>query len=212
MHAYFQRKSRDANKRARTRGALIDSAIEVFSTRGFDAAKISDITTGAGLANGTFYNHFRDKDELAVEATRAVALEIVQAIDDAMADVDDAGERIVTGCVRFVALAVEQADWGRVLLSWMQRFAGGGLDVARFLRADVQRGVDQGLFEIELDDFLIEELCGLVSASLRRQLRTGPDDRLMARTTQNMLRLLGFSPAKAARTVERVFRRMGRAP
>lgn len=212
MHTYFQRKSRGGNKRARTRGVLIDSAIEVFSAQGFDAARISDITSGAGLANGTFYNHFRDKDELVIEAVRAVALEIVEDIDDAMADLDDAAERVVTGCARFVSLAVEHADWGRVMLDSMQRFVGGEPDVARFLRADVQRGVDQGLFDIELDDFLIEELVGLVAVCLRRQLQNGADERILSRTTQNMLRLLGFSPAKVARTVERVFRRMGRTP
>jgi len=189
---------------------LIDSAIEVFSTQGFDAARVSEITTRAGLANGTFYNHFRDKDELASEATRAVALEIVQDIDDEMVDIDDAGERIVTACSRFIAIAVEHGDWGKVLLDWMLRNQDRGHEVARFLRADVQRGIDQGLFEIDLDDFLIEELSALVAASLRRQLRTGADDQIVSRTTQNMLRLLGFSPAKAARTVERTFRRLGK--
>ena len=208
MHSYFQRKSRGENKRARTRGALIDSALEVFSQQGVEAARISQITQLAGLANGTFYNHFRDTDELASAATRAVALEIVQQIDDAMAHIEDAAERIVVACTRFIVIAVEHPDWGNVLLDWMQRFAGEGFEVARYLRADVRRGIEQGLFDVVEDAFLIEALCSLVATSLRRQLADGLDEELLARTTQNLLRLLGFSPARATRTVDRALKKL----
>lgn len=203
MHSYFRQKTLGENKRARTRSALIDSAIEIFARHGLGAAKISDITTQAGLANGTFYNHFRDKDELASETTAAVAREIAEAVDDAMADVEDPSLRIVVGGSRFVRIAVENAAWGTILLEWLQRTFHQQVEMAAYPRSDIEKGIREGLFDVELDDYLMEQIGALIAASLRRQLATGPDDVISERTAQNVLRILGFTPARATRTVER---------
>jgi AcrR family transcriptional regulator len=47
-----------------TRAALMRAAREVFERDGFLDAKISDISAAAGVATGSFYTHFRDKDEV----------------------------------------------------------------------------------------------------------------------------------------------------
>lgn len=203
MQTYFTLKNRGENKRARTRGALIDSAIEIFARHGLEAARISDITMHAGLANGTFYNHFRDKDELASETTAAIAHEIARAVDDAMTDVDDPAIRFVLGGWRFVRIAVDNPAWGRILLEWMHRFFHEQVELAAFPRSDIEAGIRQGQFDVELDDYLMEQIGGLVAASLRRQLATGADDSISERTAQSVLRLLGFTPARATRRVER---------
>ncbi|MDQ2784334.1 MAG: TetR/AcrR family transcriptional regulator [Chloroflexota bacterium] len=54
---------RSARRRARTRADLIAAARRVFAARGFHDASIADITAAADVAVGTFYVHFRDKDE-----------------------------------------------------------------------------------------------------------------------------------------------------
>lgn len=46
---------------------LLDAATEVFSTRGYSAARVSDIVAEAGLAQGTFYLYFRSKQAVFVE-------------------------------------------------------------------------------------------------------------------------------------------------
>tara|TARA_B100001939_G_scaffold86036_1_gene73648 strand:+ start:3088 stop:3729 length:642 start_codon:yes stop_codon:yes gene_type:complete len=40
---------------------LLQAAIEVFSTRGYNAARVSDIVARAGVAQGTFYLYFENK-------------------------------------------------------------------------------------------------------------------------------------------------------
>jgi AcrR family transcriptional regulator len=51
----------------RTRAALLRGAREVFEERGFLDAKISEICERAGVAYGSFYTHFADKDAAFAE-------------------------------------------------------------------------------------------------------------------------------------------------
>lgn len=55
-----KRRSKKINKYDR----IVDSAYQLFLERGFDAVSIQEIATRAGVAKGTFYLYFRDKDAL----------------------------------------------------------------------------------------------------------------------------------------------------
>ncbi|WP_163509391.1 TetR/AcrR family transcriptional regulator [Fodinicola acaciae] len=46
------------------RADLLDAAEELVLRDGVDALRIDDVTLGAGVAKGTFYLHFKTKDEL----------------------------------------------------------------------------------------------------------------------------------------------------
>jgi AcrR family transcriptional regulator len=54
---------RNTRRRARTRAELLLAARKVFAERGYHETSIADITQAADVAVGTFYLHFRDKDE-----------------------------------------------------------------------------------------------------------------------------------------------------
>lgn len=58
--------SRVARRRARVRADLLAAAGQVFTTRGYQDATITEIVQIADIAMGTFYLHFRDKEELLV--------------------------------------------------------------------------------------------------------------------------------------------------
>jgi AcrR family transcriptional regulator len=47
-----------------TRSRIIESAIKLFSTRGFNAASVDDICKDAGISKGAFYHHFESKQAL----------------------------------------------------------------------------------------------------------------------------------------------------
>jgi AcrR family transcriptional regulator len=47
-----------------TRTRIIDSAIKLFSGRGFNAASVDDICKEAGISKGAFYHHFESKQAL----------------------------------------------------------------------------------------------------------------------------------------------------
>ncbi|WP_156727219.1 ScbR family autoregulator-binding transcription factor [Streptomyces apocyni] len=50
----------------RTRRVILEAAAEVFEERGYDAAKITDILTRAGVTKGALYFHFDSKKALAL--------------------------------------------------------------------------------------------------------------------------------------------------
>ncbi len=55
--------TRHARRRARTRDLLAHSALRLVLERGYEAVTIQDITEQADLGRGTFYIHFKDKEE-----------------------------------------------------------------------------------------------------------------------------------------------------
>ncbi|MBN1106890.1 MAG: helix-turn-helix transcriptional regulator, partial [Deltaproteobacteria bacterium] len=44
--------------------SIIHAAIEVFSKKDFKSASISEIAQKAGVADGTIYQYFRNKEDL----------------------------------------------------------------------------------------------------------------------------------------------------
>ncbi|WP_406179722.1 TetR family transcriptional regulator C-terminal domain-containing protein [Streptomyces sp. NBC_01006] len=50
------------------REEIVEAAVERFHARGFNGAGVKDITDGAGVPKGSFYNHFESKEALAVVA------------------------------------------------------------------------------------------------------------------------------------------------
>lgn len=47
-----------------TRARIIESAIKLFSSRGYNAASVDEICAEAGISKGAFYHHFESKQAL----------------------------------------------------------------------------------------------------------------------------------------------------
>jgi TetR/AcrR family fatty acid metabolism transcriptional regulator len=76
------------------RDALLKAATRVFASRGFFGAQVADVARAAGLAAGTVYLYFHNKDDLLVsifERTMQVAIADAQA---ALESVPDPVERL----------------------------------------------------------------------------------------------------------------------
>lgn len=73
--------ARPAGKRetrtAERREAILAAALDEFSARGFEAARLDDVARRAGIAKGTIYLYFRDKETLFAELIRARLVPIV---------------------------------------------------------------------------------------------------------------------------------------
>ncbi|RDI50958.1 TetR family transcriptional regulator [Nocardia mexicana] len=51
-------------KRERTRRALLEAAVELFESRGYEATTVADIAAAAEVGTRTFFNYFESKEEL----------------------------------------------------------------------------------------------------------------------------------------------------
>jgi TetR/AcrR family transcriptional repressor of nem operon len=54
--------------RASTKEQIVTAAVQILHTKGFNATSVEDITNAAKVPKGSFYNHFKSKEDLAVEA------------------------------------------------------------------------------------------------------------------------------------------------
>lgn len=77
----------DENKKQK-REALLNTAYELFTTKGIHATAISDIVKRAGVAKGTFYLYFKDKYDIK---NKLVAHKTHELFYNAGAAMDKAG-------------------------------------------------------------------------------------------------------------------------
>jgi TetR/AcrR family transcriptional repressor of nem operon len=52
--------------KSNVRDKLVAAGLELFHTKGYNACGVSDITDAAGVPKGSFYNHFKSKELLAL--------------------------------------------------------------------------------------------------------------------------------------------------
>lgn len=67
------------------RDAILAAALKEFSASGFAATRLDDVAKRAGVAKGTIYLHFRDKEMLFQELIRSALSPLVAAIEAAPA-------------------------------------------------------------------------------------------------------------------------------
>src|SRR5215475_10770734 len=66
---------------AERRDAILAAALDEFASRGFEAARLDDVARRAGVAKGTIYLYFRDKESLFQELIRTMLTPLVGTIE-----------------------------------------------------------------------------------------------------------------------------------
>jgi AcrR family transcriptional regulator len=107
---------RREERKAQNRAKLLRAARRVFAEKGFGEATARDIVRETDLATGTFYNYFKDKEELF----RALLAEFQQRVSDATLPLrrDETltlEERIGQGALAFFQVVAEDCELFYVL-------------------------------------------------------------------------------------------------
>ena len=79
---------------ATKRDAILRAATDVFASRGFFNAQVADVARAAGVAAGTVYLYFRNKDDLLVSIFERTMREALAEGLVAVADVRDPADRL----------------------------------------------------------------------------------------------------------------------
>src|SRR5262245_48679116 len=72
--------SNRAERAAERRGAIIEAAMDEFIARGFAATRLDDIAKRAGVAKGTIYLHFKDKESMFEELIRTAIVPLISRL------------------------------------------------------------------------------------------------------------------------------------
>ena len=70
-----------AERRDKTKTAIVKAARRIFGERGFAAATMDDVAAGARVAKGAVYHHFATKEAVFEAVFEQVSLELVSDLD-----------------------------------------------------------------------------------------------------------------------------------
>src|SRR5579863_5246167 len=69
-----------AERAADRRLAIIEAAFETFIDQGYAATRLDDVAKRAGVAKGTIYLHFKDKQALFEELVRTALVPLISRL------------------------------------------------------------------------------------------------------------------------------------
>jgi AcrR family transcriptional regulator len=92
----------------RIREALLNACGDLLSEQPIDAITINNIVETAGVAKGSFYNHFPDKEALAAEVSSAIRVELERSVEESNRNVTDPAYRLVRGMCIHLQMAVAE--------------------------------------------------------------------------------------------------------
>jgi AcrR family transcriptional regulator len=188
--------------RETTAQAILAAAEEVFADQGLHAAHMGDIAAHAGVAVGTLYNHFKDREALLAGLLEARRHELLARLDAASRESADLPFRQRLRAILAVMLnhkhdhrkffhILMQGEVGR----YHETFPSAGSVSAEtirevFARVDkvMKQGVREGELRTDLADLLALVFMGIVRAFAIRAMALGADTNVASETD----RLLGF--------------------
>ena len=115
--------SREARSAAR-RETILAAALDEFSARGYEAARLDDVAQRASVAKGTIYLYFRDKESLFQELVRTMLMPMISGIE-AMGAADVPAHVLAEGFVDLFVREVYETrrqDVVRLMITEGRRF------------------------------------------------------------------------------------------
>ena len=85
----------EASERQRDkRRRIIDAAVDVFAEKGFGLSRVSDIARKAGVADGTIYLYFKNKEDILVSIFEEKMEGILEGLRTTLNRVDDPRDKL----------------------------------------------------------------------------------------------------------------------
>jgi TetR/AcrR family fatty acid metabolism transcriptional regulator len=148
------------------REALLRAAIGTFAAKGFFNAQVADVARAAGVAAGTVYLYFKNKDDLLVSIFENTMAEAIAAGRDSIAHVADPLAQLRTiarlhldRMSRDRALAVVFQVELRQSTKFMERFSATRLrEYLGIIRDVIARGQATGVFRNDINPTLASKL------------------------------------------------------
>ena len=146
--------------------AILRSAIQVFARNGFFNSKVADVAREAGVADGTVYLYFKNKDDILVSIFDHVTDQALTRGRARLAKIDDPLKklhRIVEGHLELFAgdrdlAAVFQAEL-RSSTKFMEQFSATRVtEYLELIRGVIEDGQKRGVFRRDLNSTLVAKL------------------------------------------------------
>ena len=113
-----------AIRAAERREAIVAAALDDFAGRGFAATRLEDVAKRAGVAKGTIYLHFKDKDALFQELVRTALVPLIGRLTAAPAATESPRAALEMFAETFVqeVIGTKRGDILRLIVAEGARF------------------------------------------------------------------------------------------
>jgi len=142
---------RTSPRSTRTRHSLVEAGLQLFAERPVDAVPIDDIVAAAGVAKGSFFNHFEDKKTFADAIGAEIRLDLESRITQANKDIGDPLERLVGGMRVAADYALTEKERAIVMARGFRLTTGRDHPLNTGLRKDIDAACAQGLLRKEAE-------------------------------------------------------------
>lgn len=169
-------------KKPTGRESIINAAIEVFSKKDFKAASISEIAQRAGIANGTIYKYFKNKEDLFFSIPIEKTKEFCNQVELHLAGIPGALNKISKFVWYFLYFFKTNPEYGRILMLEM-RVSRSFIktETYDFLKQSVGQvlsiiteGQDEGVIRKDIDIYVMRHLIlGILEHMVSRWLLKG---------------------------------------
>lgn len=151
---------------ARTRQALLAAGFELLAERPIDAIAIDEVVARAGVAKGSFFNHFTDKPGFGHAVAEAVRAELEGRIGVSNAGVADPVLRLAGGMREGVRFALSERTHAIVMLRGLDASTAIDHELNRGIRADIEALVAAGLARREAETSGVRFWLGLCQVAM----------------------------------------------
>jgi len=90
----FSKKPRGSSKGGDKRERILKAAIKVFARKGFYATRVSEIAKAAGVADGTIYLYFKNKDDVLISIFEDRIGKLIEVLQQEVAARDTVEDKI----------------------------------------------------------------------------------------------------------------------
>ena len=140
------------------RDRILEAAVKVFARKGYFAARVADIASQAGVADGTIYLYFRSKEDILVSLFDEIMAEHIEKGREELAAVEGAGARLLVIARHHLRLLGGNRDLAVVFqvefrqsTKFMERFTAGWLhDYLAVITGVIEEGQNDGTFRADL--------------------------------------------------------------
>ncbi|UOD34685.1 TetR/AcrR family transcriptional regulator [Deferribacteraceae bacterium V6Fe1] len=154
------------NNKANKFDKILDSAIKIIGQKGFHGAKVKDIANDAGVADGTIYNYFNNKEDILVTIFKVKLEEYVNMAKEEIAGIDNPEEKLKTLLKYHFKVMTETPYLANVLqIELRQPIKDLRVKVRRHLKnyfrlieQVIEEGIQNGVFNKDLDVYLAREI------------------------------------------------------
>ena len=189
---------------ARTREALLAAGFALLAERPIDAIAIDEVVTRAGVAKGSFFNHFTDKPGFGQAIGAAVRAELEERVGAANQGITDPVARLAGGMRVAVQFGLAERARATVMLRGMEAATAIDHELNRGIRADIDALVAAGLARGEAQRSGVRYWLGLCQIAMlnaieRQHPRPDAADRLREMLVLGLTGLgVGDAAARAA--------------